>query len=255
MNNQAQTDPNRYLIISFHDLAPHCREECQHFIDRLHNIGIKNLSLLTVPYWHNQETIHDDPAFIPWLKKLQEQGCEIVLHGHSHKAESIQGGLWSNIIGRFYTNQEGEFYQISYETASEYLHRDRQLLLDAGIPVRGFIAPAWLLSKDACRAAEDQGFLYTTLLQHIQLFPSSRRIYAPTLVFSSRNAWRRQVSILWNRFWYQWNHATPVMRIAIHPIDMAYPYIEEILAGLIQEAAKSRTVVSYGDFVERIINS
>ena len=254
MNLQTQNNPNRYLIISFHDVAPHCQQDCQRFLERLKDIDIKNISMLAVPYWHNQESIEQHPSFLTWLKELHQQGYEITLHGHSHKAEAIQGGLWSQIIGRFYTNQEGEFYQIGYKQASDYIGRDRQLFEEAGIPIQGFIAPAWLLSDEACQAIRDKGFLYTTVLQHIEIFPLSERIYAPTLVFSSRSIWRRVVSILWNNIWSAWNRNTPVLRIAIHPIDLQYPHIEEALLQLIQDAARNRISVTYRDFAEQMIN-
>jgi uncharacterized protein len=242
----------KYLVVSFHDVAPFSRDAYQRFADRLEGMGVHTASVLAVPQWHGEQPIREDASFVAWLRELTQRGYEICLHGHTHRAERVSGGMISQLTGRFYTNREGEYYQISFAEADRLVQTDLAMFREFDIPVCGFVPPAWLLSRDGARALQKHGLLYTTSLQHIELLQEGRSLYAPTLVASSRSAWRRVVSGWWLGFWSRMNRNTDILRVALHPIDLAYPRMEERMAAFIAQAMKSRRVVSYRDLVQEI---
>ncbi|MDX9754518.1 MAG: polysaccharide deacetylase family protein [bacterium] len=238
------------LIISLHDLALFSQAVYADFLQKMKDIGITRATLLVVPYWHGDESIEAHPDFLAWLRDLHSQGYEICLHGHSHRAEKIEGGLYRQAMGRLYTNQEGEYYQISHATATAWIPEDLALFTRAHIPVHGFTPPAWLLSPAGYRALQENNLLYSTALQHIEVLPTQERLYAPTLVFSSRSALRRCISLLWVAFWRRANEKTPLLRLAIHPVDLKYPHIEATILSMMQQLTQSRTPQTYRDVVQ-----
>jgi predicted deacetylase len=244
-----QLSRNKYFIVSFHDLAPHSQQNCQKSIQDMANIGIHKLSLLVVPKWYDGPYISENQPFIQWLKQVEDQGHEICLHGLTHQAKSISGGMLSQATARLYTSKEGEFYQVEYQQALDMLQSGIHCFEQANFTPSGFIAPAWLLSDEGRKAVINKGFQYTTYLQHLETFPDDKRHYAPTLVFSTRSAWRRWMSIYWTSFWLNYNKQAPILRLAIHPNDLKYPMIHKAINSLAKSAILQRECITYQEFV------
>lgn len=237
----------RFFTISFHDLAPHTQPICQQFLKDLKALGINKTSLLAVPFWHYREPLNRYPDFLRWLKSVEQDGHEICLHGYYHKADEVKGGPWRQLMGRIYTNSEGEFYQLPYDSAYERLERGVSLLRSAGLTVDGFTAPAWLLSPDSRRALCDLGFLYTTTWMHFDLLETEEKVFAPALAFSCRTALRRNCSKRWVRFWYWLQQDATILRLAVHPADLLYPSIRAMILSLVERAVQLRSPLSYRD--------
>jgi hypothetical protein len=219
-----RTGAARGLVVSFHDLHPGTRAACEEFLRELAGLGIGRCTLLAVPCWHDSAPLAGDPGFCAWLRACTRAGHEICLHGFSHRVEAVLGSPWQRLVGRFYTAGEGEFYRIDREEAGRRLAAGRAMLdVALGPTVRGFTPPAWLLSpqgRDALRAA---GFTYSTRWSGIERLESGEFVPAPVLVWSSRSALRRFASRAWVRVWAAWNRSAPVLRIAVHPMDLAHP--------------------------------
>lgn len=159
----------------------------------------------------------------------------------------MRGGPFAQAIGRIYTQGEGEFYQISHADAADKIRRSLRILADeARLPIAGFTAPAWLLSEPGRAALVEAGMQYSTLFDGVDLLQRGKFLPAPTIVYSSRNAWRRAVSRAWVRFWAWRNHTAPILRIAAHPGDFADPRVEASLLTRIERAvAAGRAPVTY----------
>jgi hypothetical protein len=67
----------RWLVVSFHDLAPHTQRPCQELLLQLAELGVPRVSLLVVPPGPGVETILDRPFFLRWLRSLALEGHEI----------------------------------------------------------------------------------------------------------------------------------------------------------------------------------
>lgn len=242
MNNQA-------LVVSFHDVAPHSQEACEQFLDDMRELGIDCVTLLVVPNWDHSAPIDEHPAFVEWLQRCAAEGHEIQLHGYSHKAREIRGGVLDRWIGTVYTAREGEFQTLTGSETRELLDKGEAHFSRAGLSFCGFTAPAWLLSPSARQVLIEKNIGYTTYLAHIERLRDERRVFAPTLVYSSRSAWRRWVSRAWTRIWQAWNQTRPIVRIAAHPIDLSFPAIRDSMRRRVERARENRTVMTYRDAI------
>ncbi len=248
-------DPSRSLIVSFHDLHPGSRSACERFLGLAAEAGVRRQSLLVVPRYHEARPFSQDADFVRWLHHLADAGHDICLHGNTHAANQIRGGPIARLMARFYTNSEGEFYQLTRDETIGKLDDGLELFDRAGFPVYGFTAPAWLLSPDSRAALKERGFHYNTLFSRVELLQEERSIAAPTLVFSCRSAWRRLTSIHWTRFWMRVHRKAPVLRLAVHPCDLDYPPILNSVLCLLHRAVKDRRPMTYRDLVSASASS
>jgi predicted deacetylase len=159
------------------------------------------------------------------------------------------------MMARFYTNSEGEFYQLTRDEALGKLNDGLEIFGRAGLPVHGFTAPAWLLSADARETLRERGFHYSTLFGQVELPQEGSSIAAPTLVFSCRSAWRRLVSICWTRFWMQVHRGAPILRLAVHPCDLEHPTILKAVLQLLRRSVESRRPITYRDLASATATS
>ncbi len=247
----ARAEPDRRLIVSFHDLHPGSREICARFVDRLARIGVPRISLLAVPRWHGAKPLSEDTACVRWMNRAVEAGHEICLHGFFHRADGFRGGPLNRLIARHYTAGEGEFFQINKDTAFDRLSRGLSILEAAGgLPVVGFTPPAWLMSAAGREAARACGLRYTTTFGEVEFLQHGGQVAAPTVVYSCRNAWRRLVSRGWVRVWARVQRSAPVLRIAAHPGDFLDSRVERSLYDRIADALRTgRRPMTYRDLL------
>lgn len=239
----------RKLIISFHDLHPGSWECCRRFLERCRSYGANALSLLLVPRYHGQPPFTENRAFVRWLNKVSDRGYEICLHGYYHKAENISGGFKERMVAKYYTNREGEFYQLSTKTAQQRVSDGLHLLNQAKLPVYGFTAPAWLISDAARQVLIESGFLYHTLWGRVELLQAGSSVPASTLVYSSRSVPHRAISRAWIPFFHRRNRKASILRLAVHPSDFRYRAVEDRIYALLEEALQTRTPSTYLDLI------
>jgi hypothetical protein len=173
------------------------------------------------------------------------------LHGYTHRADRVTGGPWARMIGHRYTRCEGEFFQLDHDEALRRVQDGLAILVgDAGLPVYGFTPPAWLLSAGSRDALRETGLHYATTWGSVELLQTGVIVPAPTLVYSCRNAWRRTASRAWLRWWH-WRHRdAPLLRIAVHPGDLADPQLAASLARHVAAAiASDRQPATYRDLL------
>lgn len=310
------------LIVSFHDLHPGSRVQCERFLAMCRECGVERTTLLVVPRWHGAPPCDEDREFAAWLRERAEEGHEICLHAYLHRAEAVTGNAVQRAMGKHYTAGEGEFYQIDEAEAATRLREGLRIVRDGcGVPVWGFTAPAWLLSDGGRAALRKLGFHYTTRWGQVELLQSEtaaavsipeepvidrsyspachprrsglqpdspatakeqpggacpqasstamagpspgrlqassynghgcrgRNIAAPVLVWSTRAAWRRVCSRGWVRLWGAWKRRSSVLRVAVHPVDFAYPSIEASVREAIARNLCGREAACYRDLL------
>jgi hypothetical protein len=243
----------RSLVVSIHDVSPLTREPVAAILETLAELGVGKCSLLVIPDVHHRGNINTDPSFGPWLRGLATTGHEIVLHGYYHQRErrSVETPATRFFTG-IYTAGEGEFFDITYNDARALLTRGRDDLVNAaGAEPAGFIAPAWLLSTGGEEALRRLDFAYTTRLKSVSDFVSERIHDSQSLCWSVRSRWRRVASLGWNQILFDSLRINPLLRISIHPPDIAHPAIWQQIQHLIQRAIEDREPVTYGEFVAR----
>ena len=238
------------LIVSLHDVAPPTRAASEKMLAELARHGVNVCSLLVVPNYHHRGRAVDDREFVRWLRELEEAGHEIVIHGYFHLRPRREGeSLRQQLLTRSYTNGEGEFYDLGYEEALERITRAREEFASVGLRPRGFIAPAWLLSPAAERAATDAEMEYTTRLTTIVDLRQRRVHRARSLVYSVRNGWRRTASLAWNATLARMLASHRLVRLGLHPPDIAHAEIWAQITGLVGNFTETRTATTYCDWI------
>jgi predicted deacetylase len=152
-------------------------------------------------------------------------------------------------VTRFYTRNEGEFYDLSYEEALRRITTARDEFRALGLKPRGFIAPAWLLGNEAEQAVRDAELEYTTRLRTVCDLRSDSTFPARTLVYSVHSCWRRALSRSWNAALFCLLKTKPLLRISIHPLDYSHPMIWKQILGFIAATQSARTATTYQDWI------
>jgi predicted deacetylase len=241
------------LVVSLHDVAPITREKIARIVDELAPLGVRCCSLLVVPNYHQRGSSVADPEFVRWLRQLEAAGHEIVMHGYYHaRPVSERENLRDRMITRVYTNREGEFYDLPYDEAFRRISQARDEFRNAGLKPHGFIAPAWLLSSEAERAARDCELEYTTRLRTVRDLRHGHTYVSRSLVYSVRTQLRRNLSRAWNAALFRRCKFSPLLRISVHPPDLDYPRVWKQITRFVRAAAQERTVTTYGDWIARM---
>lgn len=246
-------NPNaRALVVSVHDVSSRTREACMRAVSELAALGVTRTSLLVIPDHHRLGNLRGDAALCSWLRERAHAGHETVLHGYHHqRARRVGEGLAARLTTRVYTADEGEFYDLDRESARALYRRGCDDLDAAGLRPSGFIAPAWLLSREAEVALREEGCEYTTRLGSV-LDLQTRRLHASqSLVWSVRSGWRRAASRVWNALLFRRLRSDPLLRISIHPVDVERPEIWRQVRALTAAALRNREPVTYAEWIVR----
>jgi hypothetical protein len=238
------------LVVSIHDVAPANRKLVDELIAALTHRGVRACSLLVVPDYHHQGLATKDRQFVSWLRELESVGNEIVIHGYFHeRPRRVNETVSDKFLTRFYTADEGEFYDLGYGEALRRITTARDEFRANGLKPRGFVAPAWLLSAEAQRAARDAEFEYTTRLQTVHDLRSGERFFARSIVYSVRRAWRRGASRAWNAALFRLLKRSPLLRISVHLPDYSHRAIWRQVVNFIDATTGSRTATTYKDWI------
>ncbi|VVO15554.1 DUF2334 domain-containing protein [Pseudomonas fluorescens] len=210
------------VILVLHDVAPHTWADYQPFVEAVDALGNVPMTWLVVPDFHKQNALDAHPGFRRLLGSRLARGDELALHGYFHCDDSPAPQSprdW--FMRRIYTH-EGEFYGLSQNAALARLHAGIELFQRYHWPLRGFVAPAWLMSQGTRQALCQLPLAYTSDPQHLYRLPDFTPVDAPGLVWSSRSAWRRGLSkVLSEQREQRWRHA-PVIRLGVHPVDLRH---------------------------------
>lgn len=238
------------LVVSIHDIAPSSRAVVEKILAELEHWGVRVCSLLVVPDYHRAEPMTEDQPFLSWLHRLESQGHEVVIHGYFHsRPRKADESLEEKLITRFYTRDEGEFFDLPYEEAFRRITKAYEAFRQAGLSPVGFIAPAWLLGAEGERAARDAGMEYTTRLREVTDLRSGDNFVARSLVYSVQNKWRRAASLVWNLGAVQMTRSNALLRLSIHPPDYAFPAIWSQIKRFTTGMTAARTSTTYRDWV------
>lgn len=247
--------PGASLIVSIHDVSPFTLHPVQRQVNEMVRLGVKRLSLLVIPRHRETGRLDQHPSFVGWLRRWQEEGHEIVLHGLTHQLPPETerrvppGRVRSWFFQEIYTAGEAEFLALDHETAFHRIQDGISSLGIHGLTARGFVAPAWLLNPQVQEAARGAGLLYTTTLTQIVHLPSGTRVPSASCVWSTRTMWRRGASLVWNAWLARRLRGRDPMRIGIHPTDLDSPATWRQVTRLVAAALKTRQPVTYGEWV------
>ncbi len=246
----ATAAPERWLIVSLHDVSPQTQAQSSEILEQLTVLGIAMTSLLVVPDYHRLGKAVESTRFISWLRGLEADGHEIVIHGYFHERPRRNGtGLRERFFNQVYTNNEAEFFDLPYAEALGRITRARDEFRATHLSPIGFIAPGWLLSREAQQAAADAGMQYTTRISHVVDLLTGETQSARSLVYSTRSAWRQKASLVWNAALAHPAEMRELVRLSIHPADFAVPEIRAQILALAQRFLRTRKPTTYRDWI------
>lgn len=243
MSRAAQPEPAapRLLSVVLHDVAPATWERCERVIECVRAVGPLPITLLAVPRYHHQP---QDPAFERWLDAARRAGDELALHGYTHSDDSVPRGWFDHVKRRWYTAGEGEFAALSRHEAGVRLRAGMRWFRHHGWPLRGFVAPAWLLSRGTWEALDELRFDYTCTLGSVVTLPERRVLRSQSIVYSTRAAWRRALSLPWNAAVARSQRHRPLLRFELHPGDAEHASIRASWMGLLEQAVTQRRALT-----------
>jgi predicted deacetylase len=213
----------RRLCIAIHDVAPATWPACARLIELLDRHGAPPLTLLVVPDYHHRGTIDTDASFRRAIDARLARGDEVALHGYHHLDDAPPPRTPTQWLSRrVLTAGEGEFAALDARAAGERIERGLQQFLRCDWPVRGFVAPAWLLGADARAALLRTSIAWTSTHTRLESLHDGRCMNAPVLATSARSSWRRLASRAWLRHASRLWREVPLLRLALHPCDAAH---------------------------------
>jgi predicted deacetylase len=240
----------RALVVSLHDVSPLTQPACARIIEALAQLGLRRLALLVIANHHGRAPITEAADFCQWLRARAAEGHEIVTHGYFHRRErQAKEGVMQRLTTQVYTAGEGEFHDLPEARAAELVRQANDELRAAGLAPHGFIAPAWLLGPEAEAGVRAAGAEYTTRLREVQDFHTGRRTPAQSECWSTRAAWRRALSLLWNAALHRRLRRAPLLRIAVHPGDVEHPGVWRQIRRHTARALARREALTYWEWI------
>lgn len=145
------------IAVRMDDITPDMDwEKFETFTALLDKYNIKPL-LGIVPDCRDAHLHKTEEAADFWdkMKKLQQDGYVLAMHGYRHLYGTRKGGL-------FPLNHFSEFAGFSYEKQKEMIDRGKQILREKGIETDIFMAPAHSYDRKTLKALKDNGFTKIT---------------------------------------------------------------------------------------------
>ena len=232
--------------VSIHDVSPAWEPEVDVALETAHAHGVKP-ALLVVPNFHGRAPLQEHPKFLEKLRRLEADGHEIYLHGFFHEARkttddpSLAKRARHVFAQQVVSGGEAEFSDVTRAEAVERLDEGERILREAGLTIRGFIAPAWSMPSWVLPMLGERGYGFTE--DHVRVYDPAKKKSRASLVlnFASRTPGRLLSSVAWCRIARPARRVVPA-RIAIHPADMRYQLLRDETHSLLEWAR--------GDFVE-----
>lgn len=244
--------PDSAFLLSLHDVCPATWADYQPLLRALERHPRIPLTLLVVPDFHGGGRFIDDEPFCQALEQRRRRGDELVLHGYFHHDDSPPPTTPGGWVRRRLLTHEGEFAALDGETAAARIQRGLAMFHQLGWPARGFVPPGWMTSAGSRAAIAEAGFTYWTDRDGFHCPGSGLFLQTPTLVWSARSPWRRGLFQGVNRA-REWAHrAAPVLRLAVHPVDMRHQRSRRAWITTIERLAGCRRALTKSQWLDEL---
>lgn len=238
------------LCVVLHDVAPQTWAVYQPFVAAADRLGVP-LTLLVVPDYHRGGDLGRHPDFVRALDARLAAGDEIALHGYFHADDlPLRGDPLDFLMRRVYT-REAEFYRLPTARARQRIEAGLAMFAGFGWKPAGFVPPAWLMGVAASRALGDLPLRYMSRAGALVDLQRGRVHRAPSLVWSARNAWRRQASRLWNSLLLGRYRSAPLLRLGLHPVDMQHANARRFWTATLAELLTRRQALTKSAWLEQ----
>lgn len=238
------------LVVSLHDVCPPHWENSKKILAQLTAVGVNKRSLLVIPHFRGEWRIDENPELAEWLREQETGGDEIVLHGYYHTGGQTPQGIRDKIKNRLYTTGQGEFLSLDYAEARRRIELGTEIFGNINMKSVGFVAPAWLLSREGLAAAKDLGYEYTNYYLRFRDTANGRSIFAPSLVFGPGN-FNEDWSLRFQRLFLGLLKRQPFVRVAIHPPCAEHERRFAQILAIIRELLPHLEPTTYKEFLAK----
>lgn len=209
------------LLITIHDVTPAFAPAIESLWRMCESRSVVP-GLLVVPDWHGRAAIEGAPAFVAWIRACAAAGSEIFLHGERHDEAGLARTFADDLRALGKTDREGEFLTLDYTAARARIDRGVARLRAMGTEPLGFVPPAWLAKPATHAAVRDAGLLVSEDARAVYDHAAGRTIPSPVVRWSGRSTTRAFGSVAFERMRWWVQRGQPVVRIALHPGDLAH---------------------------------
>jgi predicted deacetylase len=242
------------LVVSVHDVAPGTSEQTRRWVEHLDRLGIRS-TLLVVPGPWRGPGLADDPSLAAWLRERTARGDEVAQHGWVHEPPD-PGPAWRRAVDRAVCRGCGEFWSLAEGAARTRLQRGRQVLWATGLDPIGFTPPGWLASAASIQALRALGYRYTTSHRGVLDLVTGRTTAAFPLSNRPGSHVERAGAQLLRRAACRAADRGRLVRVALHPDDLASPALERsTVAALAEVLDRGAEAVPYAELVARMATS
>lgn len=244
----------RALCLAIHDVAPATLPACERLFDLLAELGAPPATLLVVPDFHRRGRVERDLSFVRTIDRRLASGDEIALHGYHHVDDGpVPHSPLEWLRRRVLTASEGEFSALTQHEAEQRIGAGLAMFERLRWNVAGFVAPAWLLGDGARAALALTRLRWTSTHGAIEALADARRIRAPAISASARSAWRRWTSRRWLSLANAALRGEPLVRVALHPADVADATLVDAWRALLGALLAERAALTKSEALARTL--
>jgi len=231
------------FLVALHDVTPAHGDRVTRVLALLDRFGVRCPALFVVPDWHGEWPLAEHPEFVAELRRRQERGAEVFLHGYRHDEAGHRRTLGERlrVFGR--TAGSAEFMMLDAAEAARRMDRGLAALRALGLDPVGFVPPAWLFGRDTRRLMKERGLTLTESFAWVECLAGGSRVFAPALSWSTARPWRSRLTANVADARAVLERPRSLVRVAIHPPDIDTPSVrdslERALGGLLSERALS----------------
>ena len=232
------------LAVAVHDVEPATFERAALIRDWLDDLGVVRATLLVIPARDLHPLSDRRPEVASWLLERERQGDAIAQHGFRHlRSRCARGPTRPHLGGG---TESPEFLGLDPAQTVRALDAGRRVLKLAGIEPRGFIAPAYAYTRQLRESLRTRFVWWAGpwALHPTRAGAPSRR-YGPPIGLAGGGPLRRASSPLLLRA--ASHFAGPVLRVEVHPRDLASAGQMLALEHVITSAVRTRECVTYDD--------
>jgi predicted deacetylase len=169
-----------WVVVCVHDVCPSQQEGVRWLLNALDDLGAFPRVLLVVPHEGWSAPLVDHPGLVRLLREECERGCEVVLHGYTHRvAGALRGDVLTRWRGRYFAPRDAEFASLPEAEMEARIQRGREVLASLGIPVQGFCPPGWLGARELPGVLRRLGFRYLLGMSILLEVQTGRRRFLP----------------------------------------------------------------------------
>lgn len=228
------------LAVALHDVEPDAFARVAEIRSWLTERGVDRVTLLVIPAL-GEQPLDANGELACWLRRRVAAGDAVAQHGFAHRRAG-EASWPRRILSHWQGADAAEFPGLDADSAMTRVLRGRDVLADAGLNPRGFVAPGYAYTRGLRHALRDS-YQWFADLAAVRVREHGD-IQAPALCLGTSNGVKRAASpALVRALSYAPGSA---MRIDVHPADFDHRLHVATLEWLLNRA-QGREAVTYDE--------